>query len=104
MANAFLLGNYAQSTVALAIGSGDASFVLGSSGIFVSPASGPPQQQGVLRIDDTGNANWNQITGPFEICYFTVNTVGTNTISGLIRGQEGTSAKAFLAGATVSQI
>lgn len=104
MANSFLPGNYAQSTVALAIGAGDASFVLGSSAAFVVPSSSPQQQQGILRIDDTGNPNWNQITGPFEVAYFTTNTVGTNTISGLVRGQEGTSAKAFLAGATVSQI
>lgn len=96
----WLYGNYVQSTVAPVIGSGDLSFVLASSAGFAVPST---PFLGIVRVDDTGNSNWTPQAGPFELIYYTTNTLGTNTLSGLLRGQDGTTPHAFSAGATVYQ-
>lgn len=73
---------------------------LASSG-FVVPATG---EQGSIRIDDVNAANYNALTGPYEVIYFTGNNTGTNTLSGFLRGQDGTSPHSFLAGARITQV
>lgn len=95
----------AQTTIALALGSGATSFVGGSTALFTVPQSFGAGQ-GSLTILDRGNPAWNDATPlatPYEYAYYTTNTTGTNTISGMTRGVAGTSAHSFFAGAIVAQ-
>lgn len=96
-----LLGNYFQSTLAGTLTSVATTATLASTAGFVVPGS---NQFGIVRVDDINAAGgYNQITGPFEIMYVGTNTIGTNTLSGLTRNQEGTAAHAFAAGSVWSQ-
>lgn len=95
----------AQTTIALALGSGAASFVGGNTANFTSPQSFG-NGQGSLTILDAGNPAFNQaapFATPFEYAYYTNNNTGTNTISGLTRGVAGTTPHNFFAGAQVAQ-
>jgi hypothetical protein len=95
----------AQTSIALALGSGATSFVGGSTANFAQPqnfAGG----QGSLTILDQGNPSWNPaapLATPYEYAYYNNNNTGTNTISGMTRGVAGTTAKSFFANALVAQ-
>lgn len=95
-----VLGNYFQSTDASTMTAGATSAQLASTSGFVVPAAG---QFGIVRVDDVNAGGYNPVTGPFEIIYFTTNTVGTNTLSGFTRAQENTATHAFAAGSVWSQ-
>lgn len=92
----------AQTTVSGAITAGATSIVGLSTANFPAPAAG---QQSSLIILDSGNPAFSSnspLTTPYEYAIYTTNTVGTNTLSGITRGQAGTTAKAFFAGATIA--
>lgn len=89
--------NNAQSTCSSAITNVQTSIVLASSAAFPVPGTG---QQFYARIDDTGVLGSNKV----EIVLVTVNTTGTNTISGITRGAGGTTAQSFGPNATISCI
>lgn len=81
------------------------SFVGSNTANFTNPAAFG-NGQGSLTILDQGNPAYNAaapFATPFEYAYYTTNTVGTNTISGLTRGVAGTTAHSFFAGALVAQ-
>jgi hypothetical protein len=88
--------NLAQSTSASPLTNVATTFTL------VSTAAMSTVGQAVLRIDDTGVAGSTKV----ELVLFlgVNNNTGTNTISSLTRGVGGTSAQAFGAGYTVSQV
>lgn len=93
----------AQSTVALAMTSGQTTAVLASSAAFGNPTGG---QQTPLIILDAGNGSWNPLNPlatPYEYVYETGNVPGTNTIT-FVRAQGNTTAKAFSAGAIVAAV
>jgi hypothetical protein len=94
----------AQTTIALPLASGATSFVGGSTAGFPVPQSfGSAAAR--LTILDAGNAGWNAnapLATPFEYASYTSNNTGTNTLSGLTRGEASTTAKNFSAGAIVA--
>lgn len=95
----------AQTTIALALTSGAASFVGQSTANFTVPQNFGGGV-GRLTLLDSGNPAWNPaapFATPFEYCDYTNNNTGTNTISGLTRGVAGTTPHSFFAGATVAQ-
>lgn len=92
----------AQTTAPSAITAAASSIVGASTANFPAPATG---QQFSLTILDSGNPGFNAaapLATPFEYCYCTTNTTGTNTLSGLTRGVASTTARAFFAGATLA--
>ena len=84
----FIFANNAKSTLASGISSTATTVVLatGSGSLFPSPTSG---QQFTLTFTDSATGLVN------EICYCTARSSDTLTI---VRGQEGTTARAWLAG------
>ena len=84
----FIFANNAKSTLASGISSTATSVTLatGSGSLFPSPTSG---QQFTLTLTDAATGSIN------EICYCTGRSSDTLTI---VRGQEGTTARAWLAG------
>lgn len=94
----------AQTTIALPLTSGATSFVGGiTSGFPVPQSFGSAAAR--LTILDAGNAGWNPNTPldtPFEYASYGNNNIGTNTLSGLTRGEASTTAKNFSAGAIVA--
>src|SRR2546428_4814691 len=98
-----LLGNYARTTNASTMTAGASSATLASTAGFVVPGN---NQYGIVRVDDVNAGGYDPNIGPFEIIYFTTNAA--NVLGGFTtppggRGQEGTAAHAFAAGAVWQQ-
>ena len=92
-----------QSTCASPINNSQTTVVLQSTSGFPSPLS---FQQFSAIILDMGNPAWNKdfpLATPYEYVFCTNNNTGTNTLT-ITRGQEGTTAKSFFAGATVAGV
>lgn len=90
-----------QSTCASSINNSQTTIVLLSTAGFPAPAA---FQQFTAVILDTGNPAFNAaspLSTPFEYVFVTNNNTGSNTLT-ITRGQEGSSAHAFFAGATVA--
>lgn len=92
LATWLLANSAAQSTAPGAITNSQTTLVLASTATFPVPAAG---QQYYIRIDTT------PISNVYEYALVTGNNTSTNTLT-LTRGQAGTSAQGFAAGATVT--
>jgi hypothetical protein len=90
-----------QSTCTSSINNSQTTVVLGSTALFPVPLS---FQQFSAVILDKGNPAWSDaapLATPFEYVFCTNNNTGTNTLT-IVRGQEGTTAHNFFAGAIVA--
>ena len=95
----------AQTTIPGALTSGATSFVCASTANFTSPQNFG-NGAGRYTLLDAGNVAWNPaapFATPFEYGSYTNNNTGTNTLSGLTRGEGGTTAHSFAAGAIIAQ-
>src|SRR6185312_13606947 len=93
----FIFGNNVSSTLGSGAGAGDVTLTLaaGTGSTFPAPAAG---QQAAATLVAAGN-----VTGvPNEVVYYT--GVTGDTLTGVSRGREGTTAAAWAVGATVAAL
>lgn len=94
--------NFARSTLASNIAAGDTTLAVSTSGDLF-----PVANTGATAITSTTTTDWfkavlQNVAGVYEIVYVRTRTGGSNSFTNVVRGQDGTTALAWLAGDTVA--